>query len=285
VSESSNQNNGNIKSGSNLNYVIAPKPIVSEGTPKPEINTNPKKRRGFILGAIGAVAAATIAVPVWIGIASEHGSQGAKPPKAIESSAPTNPSEAPSVTPEVIPTVESLKLDPALINNPEELTKTVDNTLTQWINSGSGESNAKPAMESADYTAYAANIASGYDDVYKKALLPDNWESNQSLLDWIHNASTIHAQTLAYNYGTTPSLKIDSANKEAYTAGYKYVSFDGAVTNPDKSVTITDTSLPYDNSKQNSLSQHTLQAVDGKEIRTSTTYAVINGELKIIGKT
>ena len=213
-------------------------------------------------------------------------------PAAVASSTPSKapsatvpPESSAPVTPEAIPTAQSLKLDPALINNPEELTKTVDNTLTHWINSGSGELNAKPAMASADYTAYAANIAGGYDDVYKKALLPDNWESKQSLLDWVNNASTIHAQTLAFNYGTTPSLKIDSANKEAYAAGYRYVSFDGAVTNPDKSVTITDTFLAYDNSKQNSMSQHTSQAVDGKELRTSTTYAVINGELKIIGKT
>ena len=204
-------------------------------------------------------------------------------PSKIPSATTTPESSTRPVTPEAIPAAESLKLDPALINNPNVLAKTIaENTMSQWINSGSGEANAKLAIGSSNYDTYAAEVANKYDIAYQKALLPVNWEANKSLVDWMHNLSLGHAQTLSYNYTTTPSLKRDSANHEAYSAGFTFISLDSVVVNPDQSVTITDTELPYDNSLKNSISQLSSQAVDGKQLHTSMTYAVIGGELKIV---
>lgn len=208
--------------------------------------------------------------------------------------APATPSKAPSapvapkssalpVTPEVIPAAASLKLDPALFKNPGELAKTIAvKTMTQWINSGSGEANAKLAMGSTNYDTYAAEVAKKYDMAYQEALLPDKWEANQSLVSWMHNLTLGHAQTLAFNYSTTPSLVPDSANHEAYSAGFTFISLDSVVVNGDQSITITDTELPYDNSLKNSVSQLSSQAIDGKQLHTSMTYAVIGGEIKIV---
>lgn len=206
----------------------------------------------------------------------------AAPSKAL--SAPVAPkSSAHPVTPEVIPTAASLKLDPALFKNPGELAKTIaGKTMTQWINSGSGEANAKLAMGSANSNTYAAEVANKYDIAYQEALLPDKWEANQSLVSWMHNLTLGHAQTLVYNYSTMPSLKLDSANHEAYSAGFTFISLDSVVVNGDQSITITNTELPYDNSLKNSISQLSSQAVDGKQLHTSMTYAVIGGEIKIV---
>jgi hypothetical protein len=203
----------------------------------------------------------------------------------VHSADKSTPKKAPSeaAAPEAIPTAESLKLDPLLINNPEALAKIyTETTITGWINSGYGEANAKLARNSGNSTTFADGIATAYDKVYEDALLPANWHSIQSLVDFASNIHSVHAQTLDYNYNTMPSLKIDSANKEAYAGGYTFVSLDKVVTNADASVTIRDIELPYNNANKNMISQLSSQTVDGKKVYTTMTYKLEEGKLVMI---
>lgn len=109
--------------------------------------------------------------------------------------------EAPAETIEAIPEVEGI--DASLINNPEELVKTIsDKLLTEWSNAGATPNNRKVArsQQSGTFESFAAKEGAKYDQAYIDKLMAKDWESNAFNKKFVENTISIHNYTLASYY-------------------------------------------------------------------------------------
>ncbi|CAN5326079.1 hypothetical protein BH09PAT4_BH09PAT4_09260 [soil metagenome] len=285
MSESSNNFNKKIESGIGIQHAIAPDKIKpSGGTPDQETVKTPRNKRGIILGAIGAVAAAAIAVPVFIGISSEHSSQGAKPPKAVESSAPASPTETtaptPSATPETV-TVASLEI-PAT-TPPEQVGAAVVNSLSGWFMAGAN------------------------DETYKERLAfhEDNKTTYQVTADFVNQKAetlgNVRAEALFGQYQSDPNnAKLISGLKmynASFLENYIITHNDGSVFNYSMTTDSTDVvshsnsslslnafGTEHTNAAQNRIGTQydpSEIAIDGNKFEIATTLVPLKGAYKV----
>lgn len=139
--------------------------------------------------------------------------------------------EAPTETIETIPEVEGI--DASLINNPEELVKTLsDKMLTEWSSAGATPENNKKAHTSSSgtYESLAAIASAKYDQAYIDKLMAKDWESNAFNKKFVDNIISIHSYNVASYYRNnsykswTTSSNIKKLNGSE-AEGYITVSF------------------------------------------------------------
>lgn len=180
---------------------------------------------------------------------------------------------------EKIPTVEELEItDLTLIDKPEELVEKFLNLRTKWINSGSSENNDLAAHNTEDIQEYANSISKQYDDIYVKALLPDKWEGNQSLNEFVLDEVKIHENTLFHFFKTKHEdnmKKYFPEDKEPYWRKQNFKSVEKIV-NTNGSIIIDATVYDSDNAQNNRV-----DGITGEYNHPSFTFSIVNEKIKL----
>lgn len=253
--------------------------------------------RGFIAKPLGkvtvSVAGLLTAGAATFGTiaATSHGPEKT-PPVASAPATPGNNHEtdkpAPSNSPETLPTVESLELDPSLLSNPENLTKTfLEKDNTDWMNAGATPENAKAGLiqsrKDGSWDPYIEKIASEYDALYIEALLPDNWQSNPNFVIFVDQTKALHRQVLGFYFST--SFKDLTGDTVPYERSVKVYGVESSKTQSDGSVVIQALTGEMDNSAKNTIgtTPNTESAVvnPNDKVAPIMTFGVIDGKLKL----
>ena len=82
-------------------------------------------------------------------------------------------------------TVEDFEISAELIDDPEALIEAFLERQTEWINSGATQEDVNKALESGNMDAYIDQVAAKYDALFINALLPSDWESDQTLRSFV----------------------------------------------------------------------------------------------------
>ncbi len=136
----------------------------------------------------------------------------------------TSQTEQAATTQEILPTVESLRLDPSLFNNPEELVKTYFNDReTAWLNAGSNAINTKEAYRQSGLIENFANQkAAELDKVFIESLIIKNYKTNSSLTTLVDNFKNGHARALDL-FIQTNRPDLDRADIKPYRETKEYI--------------------------------------------------------------
>jgi len=202
-------------------------------------------------------------------------------PQATGEVATTNATEKGAI--ETMPTVESLEMDASLLSDPEALIETFENQrFTEWFNAGATPENAQVALNSGNIPAYAAEIAPEYDEIFIKALLIKDWQSNPALVELVNKMTVTHQQTLALYFYTFPNPD-DQEDKEAYMRGTKVTKMVSSTNNYNGSVSITYVGHDYDNADLNRVGEKLTGGVKvaGEEGEPTITFAVESGKARV----
>jgi len=215
-------------------------------------------------------------------------------PTITESSKPptqttTSPETSPTSSVELLPTVESLQLDPSLINDPDTLAETLINgRITSWFNAGATHENAMAAFDYAaatgpvGYEEYAKKIASEYDDIYIEALFIPGSENIPSLKRVIDNAIEIHWQTLVF-YFRTSFPQIVAEDKVPYATGEKYTKVNSYDNSKDNLFMMSLTEYRFGNEDINSVGERIVEGykTNTDKFNISATFKKVGDQLLI----
>lgn len=271
------------------NYETRTPRLNSETVPQTSTFSNEKETgiRGFLKRKVGkatvAVAGLLVAGGAALGVstANERGPE-ITPPVAADTEKPTTPeTQAPVV--EVLPTVESLEIDPSLFDNPNALIESfVEGTTTDWINAGATPENAQAALDSGDMDGFTTELAGKYDALYIEALLIDGWESDPALVRWVDNVKSIHDVTLNL-YFKTSFPDINPEDEAPYRRVDVVVSVDSLIENQDGTKTLVSTEHTQDNEEDNRVGGELTEGTKASEaLGTPTrTFANIDGKIKL----
>lgn len=191
----------------------------------------------------------------------------------------------PTATPtaEPLPSVESLEIDPALINDPDALAHTwLDVTGTDWNNSGATPANAKAATDSPDIHEFAVALAGDYDALYRAALLSDDWQASPQIVQYVDNIVSIHSVTLELYFKTSfprvmPEDLVPYRREEVVTL----VKPSGV---ENGSLVIRSEEHAIDNSSGNRVGEELSNGtkVDEATVYPTRYFAVVDGKLKLV---
>ncbi len=204
----------------------------------------------------------------------------------------TGQTEQAATTQEVLPTVESLRLDPSLFNNPEELVKTyLNDRETAWLNAGSNAINTKEAYRQPGLIEdFATKKAAELDDVFIESLIINDYKTKSSLVTLVNNFKSGHAQALDL-FIQTNRPDLDRADKQPYKDTREYIDGSLEVLNivKDKnggilSMTIRLAEKETDNKDENTarkLVQDPTNLPDGTVHYVTYTFASESGGIKV----
>jgi hypothetical protein len=222
------------------------------------------ERKGISKKVITAISGIVLTTMLLSGCGSET-SKAINPNQpaattAVETTNPNNATQTTSqsetvktVSPEVLPTVESIEISASLFPDSKLLVEAaIDKGNTQWFNAGATPENAQAALKSKEgIPAYAEKIAAEYDKIFISALLIDDWESTPALVEWVNKIILIHKQTLML-YFCTSFPNINPADKEPYARGSKLDKIVSVYQPANRSyINITETQYGYDNADLN----------------------------------
>lgn len=247
-----------------------------------------ESRRRAIMAVAGI---ALVAVGIGVGVKySEH--IKASPVAATTPIETTQPSQAvtESITvttveaAEMILTVESLEIDDSLLSDPEALMKLwINERTTDWFNAGATPENAQAALDSQNIPTYAAKVAEDYDKTFIDALLIKDWKSNSVIVEWVDKMKSIHEQTLALYFYTSPIGGQDPEDKTPYMRGSEYTQINSFTDNEDGSITIKTTEHDYDNADLNRAGEKLTGGVKvlGEESKPTRSFVSVDGKIKL----
>jgi hypothetical protein len=203
------------------------------------------------------------------------------------SSANKNEQATPESKAEVLPTVESLKIDASLIDKPEELIKAFNDRETIWFNIGATHENTMAAFKhSGNLDSVAEEDADKYDKLFTDALFTKGWEdSNTALPKYAASMKALNSQTLSLYYRTdrpdlVPSDK-EPYRRTASSSQIKQISRDTV----DHSVTIKYLREDFDNADKNGVGEEMTSnesVVQGHGIETIVKFIVEDGSVKLV---
>jgi hypothetical protein len=193
----------------------------------------------------------------------------------------TSSSEVSSSVAEVLPTVESLEIDPSVLSDPNTLAKTwINERITAWVNSGATINNMVAALSSGNTKKYSEKIASEYDKVFADALLVNGWESNPTLKKWFDNIALQHQQTLNL-YFNTSLPNVHPEDIEPYKLTDDYAKVNSLVKTQNGDYVLSETDHTYDNADKN----RTLILTGGERVDVygtgSITFTIVDGKVRM----
>jgi|GEM_PF-7078428 hypothetical protein len=229
-----------------------------------------KKTKKILIGTGALIGAGIITVSAFFAGENNHNINHQGTPVEVSSSQSSKPSSKPSSTvesavssstsnetsstskTETLPTVESLELDPSLLSDPEKLAENWAEKNDEWVNGGATVENAQAwdaDNSSKSANDYAAQIASKYDDVFIKALLVKDWQSNGTLKNYVSDYKNGHLDVLESYLKTSGHYY--PQDKEPYTRQTKYDKLISYNKNSDGSYDLRIIESLQDNSDKN----------------------------------
>ena len=132
-----------------------------------------------------------------------------------ESITPTETAASSAI--EKLPEYKDLEIDASLMKDPTALMLAIDGDgsdkydnglITKWMNAGTVPLGEK--SPDSETLSHRLKEASKFDDVYIKALMVDEWESNPNLVDWVNKIKSIHENVVTFNLATSYGLPGDN---------------------------------------------------------------------------
>lgn len=281
-------------------YIDRYKQMDEEAKAKEKEPTPTPEKKGFMENKRLIAIMSGIALLVVIGGYTANKIFNKNQPQTVATELPTTPVETPQVvietTPvvekpadtvvEIIPTVESLEIDGALIKKPEELAKMFnDERSTNWLNAGATRENAEAALATHDLLEYAKKVASKYDQTYIDALFIKNWELVPSLAEVANRMKDEHILVL-YAYFSTSFPNMNQEDTEPYTRGIKITGIDSSnLSAGNNSISIITTQHDYDNAQKNRISTEPYKAfqITGQDNHPTLSFSIESGKIKLSG--
>ena len=146
-------------------------------------------------------------------------------------------------------TVESLKLDPSLINDPQALAEAWFQRTNQWLNAGATPENAEQSLYySGDWEETATNFTGELDVIFEEALISKAALTDSSVQEVISNIKYLHNNVLALYFATV-------GRETPYVRETKVDKIISSSANPDGSLVIEVMIHDIDNANMNSVGE------------------------------
>ncbi|NTW61724.1 hypothetical protein HGB24_03525 [Candidatus Saccharibacteria bacterium] len=193
---------------------------------------------------------------------------------------------------ETLPTVENLRLDPSLFNDPEELIRTyVSDRETAWLESGANAINVKEAYkQSGLFEDFAVKKAAELDKIFIESLVVKDYKSNPSLETLMSNFERSHSRALSL-FLKTSNPENGDGDKSPYKETREYIEGSYKVINVVKnkdgqiqSMTIQFQHRQFYNEGENraaKLVTDLSKMPSGKIYQATDTYTLEDGRIKL----